>query len=279
MNRHLPKLLTIILTLTVFISIASADPTLLKISFIDLGQADCTLIQAPNGNNMLIDAGNSESYNRITTYLDSQKITKLNVVIATNANEEHIGSMGKIIQHFNIGKIYIPKVFANSKPYTDLLSIIDEKGVMVSTTGAGVSMGLDPAVKFEMLAPNNTKYNNTNDYSTVIKLTYGKTVFLLASDAGWVSEREMLRKKYDLKANVLKVGNHGSNGATTGSFLKVVCPQYAIISVEAQNNLGYPGQSTLNRLILAGTSIYRTDQYGTIMITSDGKGLKLRTEK
>lgn len=121
-----------------------------------------------------------------------------------------------------------------------------------------------------MLAPNSSQYDDLNDYSAVIKLTFGKTSFMLDGDAETISESEMLAKGYNLKADVLKLGHHGSNSSTSASFLKAVSPKYAIISVGKGNDYGHPTKATLTKLKQAKISTFRTDENGTIIATSDG---------
>lgn len=251
----------------------------LQIHFIDVGQADCILVQAPNGNNMLIDAGNNNDFSIISSYLNSHHVRQLNVVVATHPHEDHIGSMAAVVRDFKIGRIFMSRVSTNTRTFEDLLTAIKEKGLTVNTSKAGVTIDLDPTIKTEMLAPNRDQYDNLNDYSAVIKLTYGKNIFLFTGDASRVSEKEMLKKGYSLAADVLKVGHHGSNTSTTGNFLKAVAPKYAVISVGAHNDYGHPGKYTAGRLMKTGMRVYRTDLNGTVSIISDGNELSIKTQR
>ena len=108
-----------------------------------------------------------------------------------------------------------------------------------------------PDTKVEIVAPNSSQYESLNNYSAVIKLTYGKTSFLFTGDAEDISENEMLTANYDLKADVLKVGHHGSSSSSTRPFLKAVSPKYAVISVGKDNDYGHPHKETINRLLKA----------------------------
>ncbi|MEG3071086.1 MAG: MBL fold metallo-hydrolase [Candidatus Syntrophopropionicum ammoniitolerans] len=126
------------------------------------------------------------------------------------------------------------------------------------------------------MAPNSENYENLNDYSVVIRLTHGENSFLFTGDAEAVSENEMLEKNHALKADVLKVGHHGSDTSTTASFLKAVSPRYAVISVGGNNTYGHPSPAVVDRLSAAQIEIYRTDQDGTIFATSDGEKISVR---
>ena len=268
----------ILLVISMFISCTGvqaagtkSSPAALKIHFIDVGQADCILIQTPAHKTMLIDAGNGDDRDTILGYLRTLKVKTIDVLVATHPHEDHIGSMASILDTYPVGKIYMPKVSAGTKTFEDLLLAIRKKSLKITTAAAGVRIEADPALQIKMLSPNSLKYDDLNNYSPVIKIIYGNTSFLLTGDAETVSEKEILSRKYDLKADVLKVGHHGSSSSTSAAFLKAVSPKSAVISVGKGNDYGHPAQSTLTRLTSAGVKIYRTDRDGTIVASSDGK--------
>lgn len=182
----------------------------LKVHYIDVGQADSILIQTPGGKNMLVDAGNNEDANTIVSYLQSQGVQRLNVVIGTHPHEDHIGSLDTIITTFDIGQVVMPKVQANTRTYKDVITAIANKGLKITEAKAGLLLDLGPGVRAQLLAPNETNYKDLNNYSAVLKLTYGKNVFLFTGDAQDISENEILNAGDDLKADVLKVGHHGT---------------------------------------------------------------------
>lgn len=244
----------------------------LKVHFIDVGQADCILLQN-NGAAMLIDAGNNADERLILNYLHNQNIKKLDYVIGTHPHEDHIGSLDKVIDSFDIGKVYMPKVTANTNAFEDVITSIKNKGLKITTPVAGSEFPFGK-VNCKILAPVSSSYEDLNNYSIVIKLTFGSTSFLFTGDAESISESEMLGKNYDLKADVLKVGHHGSNSSSSASFLKAVSPKYAVISVGKDNDYGHPGKETMERLYSAGITVYRTDLSGTIVATSDGNTIK-----
>lgn len=246
----------------------------LTVYFFDVGQADCILIRTPNFRNILIDAGSNESTERVLSYLTTQKINRLDLVIATHPHEDHIGGMDVVIKRFNIGQVCMPKAATDTRTFESVLLAIKAKGLKITTARAGLSFDLDPALKMGLVAPNRESYENLNDYSAVLRLVYGRTAFLFAGDTGFVSEREMLRAGYDLRADVLKVGHHGSNTSTSAAFLRAVGPRYAVISVGAGNDYGHPGKSTLRRLLKSGAEVLRTDREGTIVVTSDGNTIQ-----
>ncbi|SHJ46551.1 cell wall-binding repeat-containing protein [Clostridium magnum] len=248
----------------------------LKVSFIDVGQGDSILIQTPNGKNMLIDAGPTEASSTVTSYLSGLGITQLDVIAGSHPHEDHLGGMSTVINMFKVGKIYMPKVTTTTHTFEDVITAIKNKGLSIDTPIAGTTVDLDPDVKLEILAPNSESYEDLNNYSIVFKLTYGNKSFLFTGDAEDVSEKEMLSKGYDLKADVLKVGHHGSN-SSTASILSAVSPQYAIISVGKGNDYGHPTQATMDKLKNAGVTVYRTDENGTVVAVCDGNTITFNT--
>lgn len=276
--KRVTYLFPVLWILILISSTVNASPSPLTVHFIDVGQADCILIQSPGGRNMLIDAGNNEDGPLITTYLNTLHIKKLDVIVGTHPHEDHIGSMDTVIAAYKVGKIYLPKVSNNTKSFRDVLTVIKAKGLKVTTAKAGITINLDPALKITMLAPNSTHYDEFNNYSAVIKLTYNRTSFLFSGDAETDSEMEMLAQGYALKADVLKVGHHGSNSSTSPPFLKAVSPKYAVISVGTGNTYGHPHQTTLKRLE-AVSRVYLTDRDGSIIMTSNGRRINIRKLK
>jgi len=246
---------------------------ILKVHFIDVGQADSILVQMPENKTMLIDAGNNNDGDDVVSYIKSLGINKLDILVGTHPHEDHIGGLDTVIKSLDVGKVYMPKVSHNTKTFEDVLLAIKSKGLKVSTAQAGVILDAGPSVKAEMLAPNGTGYESLNNYSAVIKITFGNTSFLFTGDAETESEIEMLEKGYNLKSTVLKVGHHGSTTSTSSEFLNAVAPLYAVISSGSGNDYGHPHQEILNRLAQADIKIYRTDESGTIIAISDGSAV------
>lgn len=249
----------------------SAISGTLKVHFIDVGQADSILVQLPSGQNILIDGGNNDDGTLVVNYLKQQGVKRLDHVIGTHPHEDHIGGLDVAIRSFEVGKVYLPKVVHTSKTYEDLLLAIKGKGLKVTQAKAGVKLDVGSGIEAVMLAPNSSSYEDLNNYSAVLKLTYGSTSFLFTGDAEAESESEILRVGYNLKSDVLKVGHHGSSSSTTPAFLKAVSPKYAVISVGKDNKYGHPHPETLAKLAEAGVQVFRTDLQGTIVVISDGK--------
>ncbi len=248
----------------------------LKIHFIDVGQADSILIQQGD-NAMLIDAGNNEDSETVKNYIANQGIKKLDYVVGTHPHEDHIGGLDYVINNFQIGKIYMPKVTSNTKTFEDVVTAIKNKGMQVTSPAPGDSFKLGEA-DCKILAPNSASYEDLNNYSIVIKVTYKNNSFMFTGDAEAISEAEMLNKGFDVKADVIKIGHHGSSSSTSDEFLKKVNPKYAVISAGKDNDYGHPHKETMKKLKDSGITVYRTDESGTIICTSDGNNISFNTK-
>jgi len=254
---------------------ATAVPTAgakLRVHYIDVGQGDSEFIELPNGQTMLIDAGNPENGSEIVSYIKDLKYSKIDYLIATHPHADHIGGMATVVNELKIGKIYMPKKSTTTKTFEGLLAAIKNKGLTVNTAQAGVSLLKAGNISIDILAPVNISGDDLNQYSAVIKITYGENKFLFMGDAGEMSESQITA---DVKADVLKVGHHGSNTATSQAFLNKVSPKYAVIEVGKGNSYGHPTAATLAKLNSAGVKVYRTDESGTIIFTSDSKAITI----
>lgn len=244
----------------------------LKVYYIDVGQGDSEFLELPNGQTMLIDAGNPENGSQIVNYIKGLGHNKIDYLIATHPHADHIGGMATVVNGLNIGKIYIPKISTNTKTYEGLLTAIKNKGLQVNTAKVGISILKAGNLNIDMLAPVNISSSDLNQYSAVIKVTYGINKFLFMGDAGEPSEEQITA---DVSADVLKVGHHGSNTATSQAFLNKVHPKYAVIEVGKGNSYGHPTANTLSKLQGIGATIYRTNNDGTIIFTSDAKTITI----
>ena len=252
-----------------------------QIYYLDVGQGDSELIRLPTGENILIDAGLKSGSDQLTAYLKELGVDKIDILIATHPHADHIGGMEKVIENFEIGEIYMPKIADDQIPttatYTKLLEAIQAKGMKINQAKAGTTIFSNDNAALEILAPNNTEYKDLNNYSIVTKLTYGNNRFLFTGDAEKESENEMLSKGYDLSCDILKLGHHGSSTSTTNQFLTAASPSAAIISCGKDNDYGHPHQETMDKINSSHITVYRTDLDGTILAETDGTTYTITT--
>ena len=246
----------------------------LIVSFIDVGQADCILLRQAD-DAMLIDAGNNEDGALVVDYLKSLDIDRINYVIGTHAHEDHIGGLDNVIYNFNIEKVFMPKVATTTKTFEDVLDAVKTKGLKISTPNIGDEFDLGKAKVKVLYIDNNAK--DLNDTSIVVHVYYGENSYLFMGDASTKVEKELLDE--DIKADVLKVGHHGSQYSSNLDFLKAVAPKYAIISVGDKNIYDHPKATTLEKLESVNAEIYQTSELGTITTVSDGNRISFTYEK
>lgn len=249
----------------------------MQVHFIDVGQGASQLLIGLSGKTILIDAGNNNQEEEIVAYLRKNGIQKIDILVGTHPDADHIGGLDAVIDNFEIGKIYMPKVQSNTKTFEDVLLAIQRKGLKVSTAKAGVSLDWEPDAKVQMIAPVRD-YDDDNDMSAVLKLTFGEISFLFMGDAESKSEQDILHSEVDLKSDVLLIGHHGSKSSTTEAFLDAVQPSYGVIQV-GENNYGHPAPEILERLNKRGVKVYRNDLHGDIVFVTDGKNIKVSHTK
>jgi len=237
--------------------------------FIDVGQGDCILIQV-NNKNLLIDSGTGDSARKTIRYLKNNNIKKLDYVIATHPHDDHIGGMSHIIKTFKVGEFYAPKITANTQSFEDMVRALKNSNLKIKIAKPNITLDLGPNTTCIMLSPNKTYYNDTNNYSCAIKVSYKSSTYLFTGDMQKLSEEEVLVSGYDLSADVLKVAHHGSNSSTSQEFLNRVSPKIAVISCGAYNSYGHPNRETLDKLKKLNCIIYRTDHDKNIVLISNG---------
>lgn len=248
----------------------------LVVHFLDVGQADSAFLELPSKETMLIDAGEKNNSPKIIDYIKSLGYSKIDYVIGTHPHADHIGGLADVINAFDIGTIYMPKVTATSKTYENLLNTIKNKNLKIKRGFSGTEVINANNLNAKILAPNSEKYTGYNNYSIVLKLTYQNTSYLFTGDAEELSEKEITE---NLKSDVLKVGHHGSNTSSSDNFLEKVAPNYAIISVGVDNKYHHPNSETITKLQKYTKNIYRTDLNGDIVVTSDGNTITIKTSK
>lgn len=250
----------------------------MNVHFINVGQGDSILIQV-NNKNLLIDSGPKDSKKDLINYLNNLNIKKIDFLLATHPHEDHIGNMAEIIKKYEIKAFYSPKVTTTTKSFESMIDALKSKNLKINILKSGpTSIDLGENTTVSILSPNKDKYisgntENLNNYSPVILIKFGENKFLFTGDAEMEVEKEILSSNIDIKADVLKLGHHGSSTSTSEEFLNVVNPSIGVISVGEDNSYGHPHKEVLNLLNSKKIKILRTDIDGNIIISSDGKNI------
>lgn len=252
----------------------------LQVHYIDVGQGDSILVSC-DGENILIDGGDTYAADAILGYLKKQEITKLDYVIATHPHADHIGSLDDVMDEIETESIIMPKIkdseVPTTKVYERLLDAIDENDVNVIAAKPGDSYDIGSGV-MEILAPVDD-YDDLNNYSVVSRFVYGETSFLFTGDAEKQAENDILNLGEDVKADVLKLGHHGSSTSTGESWLDAVDPKICVMSLGEGNDYGHPHEEVLQSMEDYNLDYFRTDLNGNIVIVSDGKNLSVTTDR
>lgn len=248
----------------------------LKIHFLNVGQALSILIQDEYGNELLYDMGNDADAPFISDYLKNAGVDHIEYMINSHPHEDHIGGMDKLVKAFEVDTVIMSNLTYETKAYKEVMDLLIQKNIKVTDPVPGEIYSLG-SWSFEIVGPIKTTYDETNNYSVVIKVTIGSQSVLLTGDAEVDSEHEIIASGADLKADILQVPHHGSGSSSSSQFIKKISPQYAVISVGSDNSYGHPDNLVVNRLELMKIKTYRTDVDGTVVFTIDGEQIKAET--
>ena len=256
----------------------------LTVAFLDIGQGDAILIRSPNGRTMLIDGGNSsrDGLEVIIPKLREWDASRLDVMVATHPDADHIGGLPAVLENFPVGAVALTGQVHTTQIYERFLKDIRDLGIDTIRTRTGTPISFDPAVMVTVLGPDDRFVEvegDNNNASIVIRLTYGRVSFLFTGDAEGEEEAAILASGANLRSTVLKVGHHGSRDSTGDAFLTAVAPQIGVISAGEANRFGHPHREVLERLEQAGVQVLRTDQSGTITMSTDGSSLDITTAR
>lgn len=246
----------------------------LKVYITDVGQADSILIRDGNYN-MLIDAGNNSDGEKLVKYYKELGITSFKYVFASHPHEDHIGGMDDIINNFDIENFYMPDKLSTTKTFEDMLDALERRNLKYIVPKVNDKLSLNNS-NIDVIYVGSDE-SDINDSSIVLKLNYFSNSFLFTGDLGSNKEKEILNSGANIKADVLKVGHHGSSYSTASLFLDKVNPSFAAISVGKNNIYKHPASSTLEKLNKRGIKVYRTDLDGTILFESNGKDISVST--
>lgn len=247
----------------------------LTVAVLDVQHADA-IVLACDGEYALVDGAFPESGEKIVSYLHLLGAQKLDLMVGTHPHGDHIGGLPYVLDHMPTDTVWTSQLPYTNDYVSNFTSAISRNGAEFVQPRPGATFQLGGAT-IEMIGPLNLQYEDANNLSLVLRVTYGNTRFLLTGDMEELAEKELVEAGVDLKADVLKVGHHGSASSTSYQFLRAVAPTYGVISLAAFNEYGHPHRDPLSRLMDADVTIYRTDKMYDVVAFSDGETVSFAT--
>lgn len=245
------------------------------VHFINIGQGDATLIQIDDSYS-LIDTGTVAHYDDLSTYLDAQNVNHIENMIVTHPDADHMGGAYKVIQDYDVSNFYTTNTTNESQAYQKMIRSLKQEKLKKQVVASGDRIDFGKGSQGKVFGPIGESEDN-NESSLVIRLDYGENSFLFTGDTTARMENK-INEKYDIDVDVLKASHHGSDTANGVMFIRDASPMYSIISVGANNNYGHPDSNVLRRLEKYSTEdVLRTDEDGSIVISSDGKELSVQS--
>ncbi len=253
----------------------------LRVHILDVGQADCILIQGPE-KVLVIDGGESGDASTIIQYLQKQGVERIDYYLNTHPHSDHYGGITQVMQAIPTGGVFhhpVPEEHTpTTRSYQKLIQYLLDSKTKTTVLDPGDTLDLGGGAVLTILAPLEG-YEDMNNNSLVGRLTFGERAFLFTGDAEKKSEKAILESGVELSADVYSIPHHGSNTGMTQKFLDQVKPQYATISVGKDNDYGHPHRDTIQRLSEGEVPCLRTDLLGNIVFETDGKTLSLSTDR
>ncbi len=255
----------------------------LLVEYIDVGQGDSSFSIFPDGKVMLIDGGEVGQGDTVLEAMKKYNIQKIDFLVATHPHSDHIGGLAEVLLKMPTEKVILPRIADEDVPttlaYENLLDAIYESHAEVVEAKAGLELYKKNNLSVTCLSPTQGSKKNLNNYSAVIRISYGDTSFLFMGDAEKSVEKQLLKSGQELCSDVLKAGHHGSNTASSEEFLQAVLPKYAVISAGTGNSYGHPHAETLKRLQKVKAEVFRTDKQGSITAISNAQTIDFNTER
>lgn len=271
----------------------------LRIDFLDVGQGDSALVTFPTGETMLIDGGGRMSFSKsdsdseiaeafeqdlprigeavVSEFLWEKGYSKIDFIVATHADADHIQGLTDVARNFEVKQALFGRMPIDDTNFAELAKILRKKNIRQTTAASGESFSIG-GVQIDVLYPDTDKSPPTpsdNDYSVVLRITFGIRTFLLTGDIEQAAENDLLGDPDFLKADVIKVPHHGSRTSSTPPFVDAVKADYAIISVGNRSRFGHPNADVVERWKLSGAETMTTGSRGTVMVSTDGSDLQI----
>jgi len=282
-KRKILLIVLVLLTLFVWIQVVKPRPDILQVNFVDVGQGDAIFIQFPRGGNLLIDGGKiKDARKKLKPYLWRKGIRKIDVLVLTHPDADHVGGLVPILKGFRVGMVLEPGLVHTSSLYQEFLELIDSKEIPYDLIAQGDEIKGFYQTKIKVLHPSPpllTERHRFNDNSVVLLIQYGDIKFLFTADILERGEKRVMERNADLKAEILKVPHHGGRSSAYRDFIESVDPEIAVICCGENNPYGHPHPETLKLYNDLDIKIYRTDLDGTIVVRTNGRDIRVKTEK
>lgn len=249
--------------------LSSKESLKLELHFIDVEQGDSTLIITPAKSAILIDSGTENQSEKVIKYLNKNNIKKIDLLIGTHSDSDHIGSMDKIIKNFKIENFTMPNYFDKNNDFMEIINICRKKNLNILKAHKNMSFKFDNQISIKFLNPDNDE-SNSNNSSIVSLLTFKNNSFLFLGDIDSKEELQLLNKYPNLKTDLLKIAHHGSKNSFNDYFYNYIQFKIALISCGYNNKYNHPHKIVLNSLKSLNKYILRTDLQGDIVLKSDG---------
>jgi len=278
MRRFLPIILVIValgvLARMIMLAVGSGGDEKrprLVVHFVDVGPGGCTVIRTPDGRTILIDAGSSERSDHLLSYLSDLEISRIDLLVITSSDEVRAGGLPMLLEEVGVSRVLDAARRPGGSAYQQAIRVMDERRIDRDALDEGRDLGISNCVQFKVLWPA-VGARVSGDESVVLRLAYGEISFLLAGDMAARSEARLLAEYHDLRSTVLRVPNSGDPLSASNEFLQIVRPEYAVVFTEA----GAFAETVMDRLIASGSKVFRTDENGDIVFSTDG--LRVWTE-
>lgn|SRR5690625_432686 len=277
MRKYIFSFIAILLIIFPEFIVNSEEDSLMKVHFIDVGQGDSILVQTPGKKNILIDGGSPKAGQKVVAYLNNLQIKKLDLLIATHPDIDHIGGLPHVMKSIKVNKIIDSGKFYTTKTYFKYMNQIKQDKIPLKTAIKGEHIYIDPSLQIKVLNTYERRKNN-NQSSIVLKITYDDIDFLLMGDVEKEQEKE-LGEEFHLEADIVKIAHHGSRTSSSLKFLEEVNPKIALITYSKKNKYGHPVQRVIENLNNINALIYSTAVFGDIIIQTDGQNFFIIPEK
>lgn len=246
--------------------------------FVNVGSADACCIKCGD-KQLLIDSGTERTCHKLSSFLERYDFTHFDYAIISHPDTDHFGGMTEVIEKFGVDTIYITSLPKELEPdnaeYRRFLDSVKENNVKLICQSSDKKLTLGE-MELDFISPKK-EYDNRNDNSLAVKISYGNHKFLFTGDISEKAEQDLLDSDIDLNCDVLKVAHHGSKSSSCKAFLKAVSPEISVVSV-GSSDVALPDYSTMARIDKYSSSVYRTDSDYSVVITSDGVNLKVHTD-